>query len=78
MGIEEQPNVENNESMEPINHRQEQMIVFLNHVTGSDYSVDAEGYSEAGRSQGILEKLAPNDELREGLSTMFGSISRNK
>ena len=69
---------EGNESVEPINNREEQMLVFLNHLTGSDHSLDSKGYNEAGRSTGIVNSLAPNDELKEALKTMFLSITRSK
>ena len=70
--------IEGSESVDPINNREEQMLVFLNHLTGSDYSLDSKGYSEAGKSNGIVDSLAPNDELKKALKTMFLHISRSK
>ncbi len=59
-----------------LNKRQEAMLVFLNHVTGSNHPIDNKGYEEVGRSQGIIEHLSPNEDFKRRLTAMFMSISR--
>lgn len=80
MGIEKNfPKVDENfEQIEELNNRQEQMLVFLNHVTGSNHPITPEGYNEVGRSEGIVNLLAPNEEIKKALRNMFASISRTK
>lgn len=73
----EQPNLDQNEST-PLNNRKEAMLRELNEKTGSTHLLTEKGYDEAGRSEGILEKLVALGEDREELKAKFLSISRGK
>ncbi len=66
------------ESENGLNNRQEFMLNYLNSQTGSAFPLNEEGYNEAGRSEGIIEKLGSNEEDKEKLRIYFLSISRTK
>lgn len=73
----EQPNLGQNEST-PLNNREEFMLKELNEKTGSEHVLTEDGYNEAGRSAGIIEKLSALGEDKEALKARFGAISRSK
>lgn len=78
MGIEIPQNVQTPEKIEELNNRQEQMLIYLNQVTKSDFPLTIEGYNEAGRSNGIINRLSTDAGERERLKQKFLLISREK
>jgi hypothetical protein len=75
-GIENMMAGENNENTSDLNNREKAMIERLNEETGSDHPLTEEGYKAAGKTWGILNKLATTEEEREELRNDFRSISR--
>ena len=73
----DQANLNQNESA-PLNYRQEAMLNELNEKTGSEHPLTQEGYNEAGRSNGIIEKLVAQGGDKEALTAKFIAISRSK
>lgn len=69
----EQPN--HNEVIQ-LNNRQITMLLELNERTGSDHLPTVEGYNDAGRSEGILDKLVANGDDREELVKKFRTVPR--
>jgi hypothetical protein len=75
MSIEQPNQIESS----PLNNREEAMLKELNEKTNSEYQLTEEGYNEAGRSKGIIEKLIElGGEDEENIKKRFLSISRNK
>jgi hypothetical protein len=64
------------ENTSDLNNRKKAMVEKLNKETGSDHPLTEDGYAQAGRSQGIIDKLATTDEEKENLKNDFLSISR--